>query len=162
VAGRLRVMQTAQWLSGQGFSFRQPKTFKSRRTVDLPPGIVERLRQHRQSRLEARLRLGPAYQDHDLVFAGPTGSPIDPSNFRRAWLRILTDANTGAIRFHDLRHAHATLMLQEGVHVKVISERLGHSGIGITMDTYGHLMPGLQRQAAEQVERLFEPKAASN
>jgi integrase len=157
--GLLRVKQTAQWLPGRGFIFAPPKTPKSRRTVDLSPRTVARLRQQRQHQLEERLLVGPAYQDRDLVFATPTGSPIDPSNLRRTWSIILRRASVGHVRFHDLRHAHATLLLQQGAHVKVISERLGHAGIGITMDTFGHLLLGIQAQAAARLDTLFDPPA---
>jgi integrase len=153
-ASVLHVQQTAQWLPRQGFIFRQPKTAKSRRAVALSPETVRRLRQHRQRQLEERLSLGPAYQDHGLVFATPLGMPIDPSNLRRAWGRIVKAAGLGHLRFHDLRHAHATLMLQQGVHPKVVSERLGHSGVGITLDIYSHVLPGLQAAAAAQLDSL--------
>jgi integrase len=157
-AGTLCVLQTAQWLPKQGVIFRQPKTARSRRTVDLSPGTVGRLRQHRQDQLQARLLVGPAYEDRDLVFATAVGMPLDPGNVRRTWARIVRAAGLDGVRFHDLRHAHASLMLQQGVHVKVISERLGHSGIGITMDTYGHLMLGLQAEAAASLDRLVQPR----
>jgi len=157
--GLLRVKQTAQWLPGKGFLFVPPKTPKSRRTVDLSPRTTARLRQQRQHQLEERLLVGPVYQDRDLVFATPVGGAIDPSNLRRSWNRVLARAGVGHVRFHDLRHAHATLLLQQGAHVKVISERLGHAGIGITMDTYGHLLPGIQAQAAARLDTLFDPPA---
>ena len=118
-------------------------------------------RQHRQRQLEERLLVGPAYQDRDLVFATPIGSAVDPSNLRRTWTRTLKRAGAGHVRFHDLRHAHATLLLQQGAHVKVISERLGHAGIGITMDTYGHLLPGIQAQAAARLDTLFDPPVSA-
>lgn len=153
-ASVLHVQQTCQWLPGQGFVFRQPKTSRSRRAVDLSPDTVKRLRQHRHRQLEERLLLGPAHQDHGLVFATPLGTPIDPSNLRRAWSRIVRAAGLEPLRFHDLRHAHATLMLQQGTHPKVVSERLGHSGVGITLDIYSHVLPGIQAQAAAQLDEL--------
>jgi integrase len=154
-AGALHVQQTCQWLPHQGFVFRQPKTQRSRRSVALSPETVRRLRQHRQRQLEERLFLGPAYQDSGLVFATVLGTPIDPSNLRRAWLGIVRTAGLDHMRFHDLRHAHATLLLQQGVHPKVVSERLGHSGVGITLDTYSHVLPDLQAQAAAQLDALL-------
>lgn len=103
-----------------------------------------------------RLVLGPPYQDNGLVFATALGTPVDPANLRRAWGRMVKAAGLDGLRFHDLRHAHATLMLQQGVHPKVVSERLGHSGIRIMMDTYSHVMPGLQARAAAQLDGLFK------
>ncbi len=153
--GTLSVRQTCQWLPREGFVFRQPKTHRSTRPVALSPRTVQRLRQHRSQQLEERLSLGPAYEDNDLVFATPLGTPLHPNTLRVGWLRILKAANIGHLRFHDLRHAHATLMLQQGVHPKIVSERLGHSGIAITMDTYSHVLPGLQAEAAAQLDDLL-------
>ena len=99
--------------------------------------------------------LGAIYRDKDLVFATTIGTPIEPANLRRTWLRILEDAGVGHLRFHDLRHAHASLMLQQGVHPKIVAERLGHAGVGITLNTYSHVMPGLQAQAAAEFDRLL-------
>jgi integrase len=159
-AGVLYVRQALQRLGGEGITFRAPKTRGSGRAVALSPDTVQRLRQHRHRQLEERLLLGPAYQDNGLVFTTPLGTPIDPANLLRAWGRIVKAAGLDGLRFHDLRHAHATLMLQQGVHPKVVSERLGHSGIRITMDTYSHVMPGLQAAAAAQLDGL--PKGVAS
>jgi integrase len=161
-AGLLYVAQTVQWLPEKGFVFRSPKTSKSRRVVHLSPLTVTRLREHRQRQLEERVLLGPAYRDNDLVFASATGAPIDPANLRRSWKGIINRAEVGHVRFHDLRHAHATLLIQQGEHVKLISERLGHASIGITMDTYGHLLPGMQAQAAARLDALFDKAATAS
>ena len=152
--GAIHVQQVCQWLPRQGFTFRPPKTPKSRRAVALSPDTVDRLRGHRQRQLEARLALGPDYAAHDLVLATPLGTPIDPSNLRRAWKAILRTAGIDHLRFHDLRHAHASLMLQQGTHPKIVSERLGHSGVGITLNLYSHVVPGLQEEAAAGLDRL--------
>jgi len=80
---------------------------------------------------------------------------MDPSNLRRAWRRIVKSCGLTGLRFHDLRHAHATLMLLGGVHPKVVSKRLGDSSVGITLDTYSHVLPSLQAQAAASLERLL-------
>ena len=89
------------------------------------------------------------------MFATPLGTPIDPGNLKRAWCKIVRAAGLTCIRFHDLRHAHSTFLLQQGIHPKVVSERLGHTGISITLDTYSHVLPRLQAQAAEEVDRLL-------
>ena len=154
-AGLLGVRQTCQWLPRRGFIFQQPKTARSRRAVALSPETVRRLCQHRQRQLEERLALGPAYRDQGLVFVNAIGAPLHPNTLRDAWLRIVKAASLGGIRFHDLRHAHASLLLQQGVHPKIVSERLGHSGVGITLDTYSHVLPGLQAQAAAGLDRLL-------
>src|SRR2546425_654860 len=154
--GLLHVQQTVQRVTGQAFMFREPKTSKSRRAVALPASTVGRLRQQRQRQLEERLELGPAYRDYGLVFATPIGTPIDASNLRRAWLRVVHEAGLSGLRFHDLRHVHASLLLQQGTHPKVVSERLGHSGIGITMNLYSHVMPVLQAEAAARLDEALQ------
>jgi len=123
--------------------------------VVLTPPTVQALREHRRGQVEERLTVGAAYQECGLVFAAPLGTPMDPSNLRRAWRRIVKSCGLMGLRFHDLRHAHATLMLPGGVHPKVVSERLGHSNVGITLDTYSHVLPSLQAQAAASLERLL-------
>ena len=154
-AGILHIRQTCQWLPRQGFIFRQPKTYRSARPVALSPASAQRLRQHRLRQLEERLAAGPAYQDGGLVFANALGAPLHPTNLRRTWLRIADRAGLPRLRFHDLRHAHASLLLQQGVHPKIVSERLGHSTVGITLDTYSHVLPGLQAQAANGLDALL-------
>lgn len=89
------------------------------------------------------------------VITSALGLPIDPSNLRRYWIRLVRSAGVPYLRFHDLRHIHATLMLLGGVHPKVVAERLGHSQVGITLDTYSHVLPHLQGQAADRLERLL-------
>lgn len=152
----VRVQQTCQWLTGRGFEFRPPKTPRSRRSVALSPETVKLLKSLRRAQLEERLKVGAAYADLDLVFANSVGAPIDPSNFRRAWLAITGEAELVGLRFHDLRHACATFMLQQGTNVKVVSERLGHSGVGITLSTYAHVLPGIQAEAAARLDRVVE------
>ena len=99
--------------------------------------------------------MGPGYQDLGLVFASPLGTPIDPSHLRRLWKRIAAECDLPAMRLHDLRHAHASLMLLSGVNPKIVSERLGHSTVGITLDTYSSVLPNLQQQAADDLDQLL-------
>jgi integrase len=159
--GALHVQQTAQRIDGQGIVFRQPKTRLSRRSIALSPDAVAVLRQHRRRQAEARLLAGSAYVDRDLVFATGLGTPIEPGNLRRSWLGIIRAAGLPGLRIHDLRHAHATLMLRQGVHPKVVSERLGHASVNITLDTYSHVLPGLQEAAAAALDTILaEPVIA--
>ena len=149
----LYVRQAAQWLPHKGWTFRQPKTSKSRRGVALGPETLAVLRRHRLSQAEARLAVG-VYEDHGLVFASPFGTPIDPSHLRRVWARIVKNAELPDLHFHDCRHVSATLALQAGINPKVVSERLGHSSVGLTLDTYSSVLPTMQAGAAEAVEQL--------
>jgi integrase len=159
--GVLHVQQTAQRITGRGVVFRQPKTRLSRRAVALSPDAVSVLRTHRREQLEERLLAGPAYADRDLVFASAIGTSLEAGTISRTWLRIPVAADVGHVRWHDLRHAHATLLLRQGVHPKVVSERLGHASVGITLDTYSHVLPGLQAAAAVALDAaLAEPDIA--
>jgi integrase len=151
-AGNLRVTRSLQRLDG--LHFREPKTRGSRRSVALSPGTVLLLREHRADQRAARQLAGGAYEDHDLIFATAIGTPIDPRNLLRAWKKVTAAAGQSGLRFHDLRHAHASLMLAQGTHPKIVSERLGHSGVRITLDTYSHVLPNLQREAAAQLDQF--------
>ena len=153
----LHITRSARRFAGQGVIFQETKTHRSRRPVALSPEMVALLREHRRSQAEQRLAVGPAYSDRGLVFASPTGQPVDGSNLRRAFRRILSDAGLPRLRFHDLRHTAATLMLRSGAHPKVVSERLGHATVSLTLDTYSHVLPDLQRDAAEALDGILPP-----
>jgi integrase len=150
-AGQLRVQQTLQQVAGGGVVFRQPKTHRSRRAVSIPTVVVDSLREHRRAQAETRLLAGPAWADTDLVFSDALGRPLSANRLRWHFHRLLREAGLPRIRLHDLRHTMATLMLAAGEHPKVVSERLGHSTIAVTIDTYSHVLPGLQAAAAERL-----------
>ena len=116
--GALSVTHNLHWLPGTGPQFPEPKASYGRRKVELPASVVKVMRKIRISQAEKRLMLGPAYQDHDLVFAHPDGRPIDPNNLRKRFKKTVAEAGIGKCRLHDLRHTHASLMLARGVHPK--------------------------------------------
>jgi integrase len=155
----IHVQQTAQRIVGQGIVFRHPKTRLSRRAIALSPDAVTVLRSHRLRQAEARFLAGSAYGDLDLVFATGIGTPLEPGNVRRTWLRVTPAAGMPGVRVHDMRHAMATIMLSQGIHPKIVSERLGHASVNITLDTYSHVLPGLQEAAAAQLDRAFAEPA---
>ena len=93
--------------------------------------------------------------DNDVVIDRGDGSPLNPDTLSSGWRGVLRRAGLPHVRFHDLRHAHATLMLQQGVHPKIVSERLGHASIGITLDTYSHVLPAMQAEATRAFDELF-------
>ena len=155
--GVMQITRTARRFSGRGVIYSEPKTHRSRRPIALSSETTQILSEHRQSQVERRLLLGSAYAGEDLVFASPTGHPLDDSNLRRAFARTVAAAGLPRLRFHDLRHTAATLMLSAGVHPKVVSERLGHATVGITLDTYSHVLPDLQRDAAEALDSVLRP-----
>lgn len=151
----LQVRQTCQWLPRQGFIFRQPKSHRSTRSVALSRATVDTLRRHRLKQIEERLAAGLPHREDGLVFTNASGKPVHPSTLRGAWGKLAKAAGLERLRFHDLRHAHASLLLQQGVHPKIVSERLGHSGVNITLDTYSHVLPGLQAEAAARLDELL-------
>lgn len=116
---------------------------------------MESLKKHKKKQDEEREYFGEEYLDYDLVWTVPGGSPIEARNLLRQFKSLLEQAGLPDMRFHDLRHTHATLLLEAGVHPKVVQERLGHSDIGITMDTYSHVMPNLQRDAAGLIDNIL-------
>ena len=154
----ISVTQSLQRLYGGEFSIREPKSPRSRRLVPMPPSLAILLRQHREQQEQQRILLGSILEEADLVFAHPDGSPLDPSTVSHTFGKIARKAGLSNIRFHDLRHAHASLMLRTGADPKVISERLGHSSIAITMDIYAHILPGLQEEAVIRFEEALRPR----
>jgi integrase len=139
-----------------GLQFAETKTAGSRRQVLLPARTVEALRQHRVAQSGERLRIGPAWEDNDLVFANEVGRPIAAGNLlKRSFEPLLRRAGLPRIRFHDLRHTSATLLLEEGVHAKIVSEMLGHTRISTTMDLYSHVTPTMQRRAADAFDAIL-------
>lgn len=136
-----------------------PKTAKSCRKVALTAMAVEALRQHRTRQLEERLRLGEAWgdgSDQNFVFPNGVGKPMEGTDLLRShFYPLLIRAGLPRIRFHDLRHTAATLMLLERIPVKVVSEMLGHSTIAITLNLYSHVLPEMQQEATAAMDRLL-------
>lgn len=139
----------------------EPNTAPPRRLVWPPAEAVEMLRERRRRQVARRLALGPLWQDHDLIFCTGEGKPINPANVDRSFGRQMTAAGVRRIRFHDLRHTHATWLLATGQPVKVVSERLGHARISITLDTYAHVLPDMQEGAADAVVEILFGREAS-
>ncbi|WP_222269905.1 tyrosine-type recombinase/integrase [Modestobacter marinus] len=131
--------------------YEEPKADRSRRTLALPAPLVEGLRAHRAAQLAERVVAGPVWEDHDLVFAQPSGRPIDRKADWRAWKALLNEAGVREVRLHDGRHTAATLLLSECAHPRVVMEVLGHAQMRTTTDTYSHVMPALGRDAADRM-----------
>lgn len=158
-AGALRVEQTLQRTGGR-LVLAPPKTARSRRTVPLPPVCVAALRAHRVAQAREQLAVGPAWQDSGLVFTTGLGTAIEPRNVNRSFAALCRRAGLRPIRLHDLRHTCATLLLAHGVSARVVMETLGHSQIAITMNTYTHVLPVLQREAADRMDALLSGDVA--
>ena len=133
---------------------REPKSENSRRQVAMTPQLANYLNEYRAERELRYCMMGRILSLDDFVFGDPAGQPIDPSVLSHNFGRIVKKAGL-CVRFHDLRHSCATLMLGAGVHPKIVQEMLGHSSIQITLDTYSHTVPGMQRAAAEQLGSLL-------
>ncbi len=136
-------------------SLDEPKTAKGRRMIDLPQSCVAILREHKRAQSEERLAVGPDWQANELLFCTHQGRPLSHRNVLRAFKLLLTRAGLPDIPFHGLRHTAASLLLAQGVHPKVVQERLGHATISMTLDTYSHLIPSMGRAAADQLDALF-------
>jgi integrase len=146
-------------MPGKGFVETEPKTQKSRRNVVIAPFALEALNQHRIHQLEAKLKAGAAWQDHDYVFCTSIGTHLNPDRDVLSQLKaLLKKVNLPDIRFHDLRHSAASLLLSEGVHPKVVQELLGHSNIGMTMDVYSHVLPSMQQDAISRLNSVLWKK----
>ncbi|MER3399046.1 MAG: site-specific integrase [Chloroflexota bacterium] len=157
-AGTIQVRRTLCWVRGSWVEG-EPKTAAGRRKVVLPPELLGILKEHKRAQAEAKLKAGPGWSSEygDLVFSTRAGQPIPGQSLRRGLKQVLKRAGLPAIRFHDLRHTHATLLLVGGVNPRVVQERLGHTQVGITLGTYSHVLPDLQREAARQVgQALFK------
>ena len=151
--GTASIVQSLQRVGRTGLRFLPPKSTKSRRSIALDEDTVEMLRSHRGGQILTMAQLGSAYEDNGLVFPGPMGKPLDPATLTRNFEKLARRAGKRHVRLHDLRHFHASLLLKAGVHLKVVQERLGHSSIAITADTYSHVAPSLQREAADVFAR---------
>jgi integrase len=153
-AGTLSVRASRVLVGGQPVEG-DPKSGKGRR-VDLDAGTVAVLRRWRTVQLEERMAWGPAWVDSGYVFTREDGEPIHPESASTAFEHASKKSELPAIRFHDLRHTHATIALAAGVHPKVVQERLGHADISMTLQLYSHVMPGMGAEAAELVgQRLY-------
>jgi integrase len=160
----LRVNQSVQRLltnaeSGPKSALRatETKTDGSRRTIALPGSVVRALRLHRAKQAQQRLQAGLGWNaSHDLIFTNQTGGPLEPKVLARDYKALLTKADLPAtLRFHDLRHSAATLLLAQGVHPRAIMELLGHSSITVTMNTYAHVLPAMMREAADKMDAIL-------
>jgi integrase len=149
----LTVRRALQRVAGK-LTFVEPKSTTSRRTIPLPAVVLDALHRHRERQSERRYRPGPPWGG--LVFTSSVGTPVNTRNLTRSYKTLLRKARLSPeIRFHDLRHSCASLLLAQGVSPRTIMETLGHSQIGLTLNTYAHVVPSLQRDAADVMDRLL-------
>jgi integrase len=156
--GTLRVRRALVRVAGRDAALDDTKTGRGRRVIPLGEQPLEALQQHRRAQIQWRLKLGSAYQDQGLIFANESGGFADSHNITgRHFKPILKRAGLPPLRLYDLRHSCATLLLAAGEHPKVVQERLGHASIALTLDTYSHVVPGMQQRASERLEELLRP-----
>ena len=137
---------------------KEPKTAKSRRSVDLDDGTVAGLRDWRRHQLEERLRAGGAWNAGDWIFTNQLGEPVNPEWVGKRFRKLTAGDELPTITMRQLRHSHATALLRAGVHPKVVQERLGHASIGVTLDIYSSVLPTMQREAVERLVSLIESR----
>ena len=155
--GELRVHRTLQRVDGK-LQLGEPKTDRSRRTLPLSPSLVAKLREHRARQGRERLAAGDRWQASgawDLVFVSEVGTPLDSPNLNKRFKRLVKRAGLPEIRFHDLRHSCASMMIADGMSPRLVMEQLGHSQISTTMDTYAHVMPDALRDASDRMDRIL-------
>lgn len=150
--GRLSVVATRQRITGRGIMVGQPKTARSRRVIALSPDCVALFRTIRGSQVLQKASYGDAWKDSGYAFVNAYGNPVNPDDVSDDFHKLVLKANLPHLTLHGLRHAHATLLLTAGVHAKVVSERLGHSNIAITLDVYSHVLPHVQEEAANKID----------
>lgn len=150
--GQLRVWHTLQRVRGDGVVYGPPKSRRSRRVLTMPAVVVAALRQHALQQNADRATAGPAWTDTGLVFTTATGRHVEPRNLNTTFSRLVARACVRPIRFHDLRHTCATLLLSRGVSPRMVMDILGHSQIAVTMNTYGHVIPAMQQEAAGHMD----------
>jgi len=131
------------------------KTAKSRRLVALSPSNALILKEHREKQEALRILSGTTLKEEGFVFSQLDGKPLLPNTVTHNWIKLVRRIGLEGIRLHDARHSHASLMLKQGVHPKIVQERLGHASIQVTLDTYSHVAPGLQEAAARQFDELL-------
>lgn len=160
--GRLMIQRQLQRLKDRGLVFNDPKSQAGKRLVMLSRKTLLKLKGHRVIQQYEKLFAGRDWMDTGLIFPSSIGTPADPRNLFRNFKLFLRNAGLPDIRFHDLRHTAATLMLQQGIHPKVVQERLGHANIMLTLNTYSHVLPSLQKEAAEKMDNLLMPFEADS
>lgn len=153
-AGVLHVRQTLMRVKGQGIVFGTPKSANSRRTLAIPPTLLAELKAHRKTQTAKRLRTADLWHDSGLVFTLEDGRPLDPSVDARRWRQLLTDAGLPHKRLHDARHSAATIMVAQGVDLRVAMRILGHSQLSVTM-RYQHVVDELMVDAARKIDSAF-------
>lgn len=159
--GQIYVNNSLHHLRDGSIVLRPTKTAKSRRMVTLPPSNTLALKEHKEKQEALRILSGTTLKEEDFVFSHIDGKPLLPNTVTHNWIKLVRRIGLTGIRLHDARHTHASLMLKQGIHPKIVQERLGHASISITLDTYTHVAPGLQEATANHFDELVSPRRES-
>jgi integrase len=159
VYSQIYISRSLHHLRDGSIIFRQPKTASSNRKIAVSQSVLSVLEEYHEKQEGLHLLSGNPLTDDSLVFCHEDGSPLLPDTITHAWIKLVRKTGLRNIRLHDARHSHASLMLKLGIHPKVVQERLGHSSIQVTLDTYSHLAPGLQEAAAEKFDQMLKMHA---
>lgn len=155
--GKISVSKTLSYVRGQGIVCQETKTGRSCRVVSISETLIKELKQYRLYQQKIKLMLGEAYQDNDYIVAKENGTCINPQYIFNHFKKLVQKANVPSIRFHDLlRHTHATIMLKLGEHPKIVSERLGHSSIQMTLNVYSHVTMDMQKDSSDRFDQAFQ------
>jgi len=155
----ISVTETIHVLKSGEYIFSPPKSKRGKRAIAISPSLAIVLREYKAQQTALREQSGVKLQDSDLVFSHPDGTQLHPDSITKTFHKVAKSVGLPKLRFHDLRHTHATLFLQQGVHPKIVSERLGHSSIAITLDTYSHVLPGMQTEAVKKFDEIMQAAA---
>lgn len=155
--GILSIQRQAQRIRGKGIVFSEPKSASGKRSIVLGKTTIDKLRSHLNQQQLQREVIGDKWVDHDLIFPSTVGTPMGHSNLWKIFKDLLKKAGLPIIRFHDLRHTAASLMLIQGIHPKVVQERLGHADISLTLNTYSHVVPSMQEEVGDKMDELLTP-----
>lgn len=154
----LYIRRTVDRITRNGYVESEPKTARSRRRIMLPTFVINALQEQRTSQARARLKAGKAWHENDLVFCNTHGGFLHPTHLYIAFQQLLKDAGLPPLRFHDLRHSAATILMAMGTNIKIVQELLGHSNAALTLNVYGHVFPSLSKEAMEKWDILLSPQ----
>ncbi|MED1202574.1 tyrosine-type recombinase/integrase [Heyndrickxia acidicola] len=152
---KIHIKRSVSYVQNKGLLVKEPKTSKSKRQISISEHVINQLKTHKEKQLFTKDNMGYKYEDNDFVITTENGKPINPRNLLRQFYEMMEKAQVPRISFHDLRHTHATIMMEQGENPKVVSERLGHSRVAVTLDLYSHVSDDLQEKAATKFEQTL-------
>ena len=151
----IKVKESLAYTKSEGLFFSTPKTSNSVREVLLPISLIKLMKELKTVQKKMKLRMGPAYHSYDLVISTEEGKPLHPRNLARTFQNLIKKAGVKKISLHGMRHTNATILMKQGVHPKIVSERLGHANVGITLDIYSHTDLNMQKNLVNNLEKIF-------